>query len=179
MKISDLEKSDSSSVWVENKSNPRGIVNMSMSDGSGNNIVVTVPVTHIPVDLTTQATKSAIVSSPMFRRMVTMTMLEIISEDEAMQKLSTPEAKKEAQRIYDWTQSIHGGAEIGKVEIPIVEEGISGFAMSLAELSDMDEDQVMSMLRGNEDTLSAKDWKYLAERSTYLKVKSLAAEHLV
>ena len=74
--LSQLEKSDYASVWVFNLSGSsemkefkRGIINISVNDGIGNSISLRIPITWVPVDLTTQVTKSALVMNPQFRRL--------------------------------------------------------------------------------------------------------------
>lgn len=179
--IADLEASKSSSVWVKNNSNPKGNINMTMSDGMGNNIVVTVPVTWIPLDLTTQASKTGIVSSPTFRRMLSMGLLTLVSEAEALAIMSDAKAQKEAQRVYSHAKEV--GLDYAPVEAKIAasesDGSVSGFAMQLSIATDLDEDQVMTMLRGNESTLTKADFKYIAETSTFGRVKLYCAERAV
>lgn len=180
--LADLEASKSSSVWVLNNSNPKGNVNMTMSDGMGNNIVVTVPVTWIPLDLTTQASKTGIVSSPTFRRMLSMGLLTLISETSATEIMADPKAQKEAQRVYSHAReaSLDAYAPVeAKVATAESDGSVSGFAMQLSVASDLDEDQVMTMLRGNESTLTRADFKYIAETSTFGRVKLYCAERAV
>lgn len=180
--LADLEVSKSSSVWVRNNSNPKGNINMTMSDGMGNNIVVTVPVTWIPLDLTTQASKTGIISSPTFRRMLSMGLLTLVSEAEATEVMSDAKAQKEAQRVYSHAREAsldaYAPAE-AKVATAESDGSVSGFAMQLSVASDLDEDQVMTMLRGNESTLTKADFKYIAETSAFGRVKLYCAERAV
>lgn len=156
---------------------------MTMSDGQGNNIVATVPVTFIPVDLTTQATKQGILSSPTFRRMVAQGLLKLISEEAAIQMMSTPDAQKEAERIYNRAQDLTVDAAYMPQEAQRAKaEGdgtVSGFAMNIAMAKDLDEDQVMTTLRNNESTLTQDDWSYIAQNSSYPRVKAHAASKQV
>ena len=180
--LADLEASKSSSVWVKNNSNPKGNINMTMSDGMGNNIVVTVPVTWIPLDLTTQATKTGILSSPTFRRMLNMGLLILVPEAEASELMSDPKAQKEAQRVYSHAKEAgldaYAPAE-AKVATAESDGSVSGFAMQLSVATDLDEDQVMTMLRGNESTLTKADFKYVTETSTFSRVKLYCAERAI
>lgn len=156
---------------------------MTMSDGQGNNIVVAVPVTFIPVDLTTQATKQAVTASPTFRRMVAQGLLKLVREEEALRMMETSEAQKEAERIYNRSQEqaadpnyMPQEAQRAKAE---GDGSVSGFAMNIAMAKDIDEDQVMTTLRNNESALSNDDWNYIAQNSQYARVKSYAATKLV
>ena len=156
---------------------------MTMSDGQGQQIVVAVPVTWIPIDLTTQATKNAVLTSPVFRRMVATGMLKLVPDDQAMMTMDGADAQKEAARIYSRAQEIL----VDEVSMPqeaklAVVEGdgsISGFAMNLANTRDLEEDQVLTTLRNNESSLSQADLRYIAENSQYPRVKARAAEQLV
>jgi hypothetical protein len=156
---------------------------MTMSDGQGNNIVVQVPVTFIGVDLTTMATKQALISSPTFRRMLAQGLLKLISEEYAMQIMESPDAQKEAERIYNRAQDLTvDGAHMPQEAQRVKSEGdgsLSGFAMNIAMAKDLDEDQVMTTLRNNESTLGNDDWKYIAENSTFSRVKAYAAGKLL
>jgi len=182
MTIGELENSKTSSVWVKNISNPKGNVNMTMNDGQGTQIVLQVPVTWIPIDLTTQATKSAILSAPSLRRMLAQGMIQLISEEDAMEVMQQADAQKEAVRIYNRAQDM----EIDMQQVPVEAQkaqvesdgSISGFAMNIAASNDMDEDQVMNTLRNNESNLTQGDLKYIAQNSTFPRVKTFAAERL-
>ena len=68
--LAELERSTESSVYVLNNSVPRGIINFSINDGLGNAVTIKVPITWMPIDLTTQATKASVLSSPQFRRLL-------------------------------------------------------------------------------------------------------------
>lgn len=181
--LAELEASKASSVWVRNNSNPKGNINMTMSDGMGTNVVVTVAVTWIPLDLTTQASKNSIIASPTFRRMLSMGMLQVISEDSALEAMGEPDAQKEAARVYSHAKELSmSEAYIPQEAKVAAAEGagnISGFAMQLAIASDMDEDQVLTTLKGNESTMSRDDFKYIAETSSFPRVKVYCADKLV
>ena len=184
LSVGDLERNkDSSSVWVTNNSNPKGNINLTMNDGMGANMVVRIPVTFIPVDLATQASKAALVASPTFRRLVSMGMLVIISDDDANRVMSTPQAQKEAARIYNLVQELTTDASSMPEEaVKLQREGdgsVSGFAMNLVIAAGLDEDQVMTTLLGNESAMSESDFAYIAERSEFLRVKAYCAEHLL
>jgi hypothetical protein len=156
---------------------------MTMSDGQGQTIVVSVPVTWIPIDLTTQATRKAILGSPTFRRMIAMGMLKLVHEEQAMATMEQPDAQKEAQKIYSRAQELTTEVEAMPSEAQrAVAEGdgsVSGFALNLAAAPGMDEDQVLTTMRNNESSMSQADFKYIADNSQFPRVKAKAAEMLV
>lgn len=154
-----------------------------MSDGQGQQIVVQVPVTWIPTDLTTQATKNAIISSPTFRRMLSMGFVKLVSEEQALMTMENADAQKEASRIYNRAQELMTDDAMMPKEAQqaVVESdgSVSGFALNLAGAKDMDEDQVLTTLRNNESSMSAADFRYITENSQFPRVKARAAEMLV
>lgn len=181
--IGELENSKSSSVWVMNSSNPKGNVNLTMNDGQGTQIVVQVPVTWIPIDLTTQATKSAILVSPTFRGLMAKGLLKLIREEEALAIMEQADAQKEAARIYSRAQDLSVDAAYMPSEAKRAQEegtgSISPFAMNIVLSKDLEEDQVMSTLRNNESALTQDDMRYIAENSQFARVKSYAASKLL
>lgn len=182
MTLGELEKSGSSSVWVLNNSNPKGNVNLTMNDGQGAQMVVTVPVTWIPVDLTTQATKSALLASPNFRRLLAVRMLILVSEDVASATMAQPAASKEAGRVYSRVQDMVGAVDTmpKDAQRAVAESSgvVSGMVMQLAAGSEMDEEQVLTTVQGQRSTMTQADLQYLAENSQFSRVKEYAAAEL-
>lgn len=179
--IAECERNNETSLWVLNNTNPKGNVNVTVPDGMGQNTVLTIPVTFIPIDLTTMSTKQAILSSPNFRKVITSKMLSIISDEKAQELLSSDKAQAEMDRIYNYLTTevpieLSENAQAVQVELA---EGVSGFAMNLANTSDLDEEQVLTTLLGNESAMTEKDLDYIARTSVYPKVKTYAANKLV
>lgn len=179
--LKELEQDkESTSVWVKNTTVPKGAINMSMPDGLGGTIILTVPVTWIPVDLTTQATKEHLVKSPSFRRMVTIGALSIVSEERAAEILREDDAKKEAARVYSQVQPVDISSVPEVERLKTEDEGVvSGFAMNIVGITDLDEDQVLNMIRGQEGTLTPADYNYISINSTMGRVKEYCAKQIV
>ncbi len=182
--LGQLEKSESSSVWVLNNTEPKGNVNITMNDGQGASLVVTVPVTWIPIDLTTQATKTALINSPHFRRMLSINALLLVGDDQAEITMAAANAQKEAGRVYSRVLDLAGAIDVNTMPAAAAKAStessgnISGMAMQLAMATDLDEDQVMTTLQGNASSMSDQDMQYLAENSRFPRVKEYAAAHL-
>lgn len=180
--ISDLERDKNLSVWVINNANPPGAINISINDGTGQLIPLLIPMTWIPVDLTTQATKSSIITNPQFRRLVASNMLLLLSEEVAQSKLKTKEAQDENARIYKTSV----GQNIESVNIPdsvkdqmnAEKAKVSGFVMNIVERKDIDESACLSALKSQAHTLSKDDLEYLINNSSYAEVKNWASSHL-
>ncbi len=92
MTLDDLEKSESSAVWVLNKTNPSGLVSF-VVDNNGRRVAVNIPLTWIPFDLATRCTKRSLLESPQFRRIVSAGMIRIIDTRSAEALLDSDDAK--------------------------------------------------------------------------------------
>lgn len=187
LNLSELEKSTDASVWVFNLSGaaevvrdfPRGIINISINDGIGNSIGIKIPITWVPVDMTTQVTKGALTANPQFRRLVSAGVLKIIAEEHAMAIISTPEGRKETQKVHaneKYTGDL-GADMVPKDEI-IATKDVSAIVMSVATRDDLDEEACISILDGHELTLNNKDFEYLAKNSRFAGVKDWALNRM-
>lgn len=179
--IHELESSNSSYVWVCNRTSPKGNINLTVSDGMGKSIPVRIPITWIPIDLTTQATKQSLLSNPQFRQLLAKRQIGLIDPNEALEFLNDPEARKENERIYNvGTIDAIGEAQENNAQVSsaIAESSgdLSPFAMNIAVQNDMDEDEVLRELRNRSDELSKADYLYISQNSRQEKVKAYAAE---
>lgn len=187
--VNEVEQAKSSSVWALNVSGGRGvskgILNISVTEGNGRQTVIRVPVTDIPIDLTTQATKRALVESPDFRRLVSSgTYLKLIRDEDAASLLSTERAQEEYRRLLSLEQvsddAIQADAPTEVQSMMMEDAGnIGGFAMNIAHTADGNEDDVVTNLRINAENLTTAELQYIVNTSTFPKVKALAAELIV
>ena len=186
--IAEAERDKSSSLWIMNNSGgggkQKGIINITIPEGNGQVNTLRLPVTAIPVDITTQATKNSILSNPQFRRVVQGKMIHIVSDEHASLLLSTPEAQEEQRRLfslgYDELPTIQHDAPDAIKDI--IAEGagnIGGYAMNLAHNNEGNEDELVVSLRNQADTLNEEEFKYIVNTSIHPKVKAEAAKHLV
>jgi hypothetical protein len=178
----------SSSLWVLNNSGgsgkQKGVINITIPEGNGQVHTIRVPVTSIPIDLTTQATKNAILTNPQFRRLVQGRMVAIVSEDHATDLLSTPEAQEEQKRLfslgYDELPDLQETAPEAVKDLLNENAGtVGGYAMNLAHNNDGNEDDLLSSLRSNADSLNTEELRYIVNNSVHAKVKTEAAKHIV
>ena len=172
------QEKDSTALWVVNRTNPRGDLNITMPDGLGGNTIIVIPVTWIPMDLTTQATRDSLVKSPIVRRLVTKGAIGIIDEDQAELIMEAEDAKEEADRVYSVERSIASDPLLKSPEIEKIEDEqsgkISGFAMNIVGI-ELEEDKVLSMIRNQGDVLTKEDFEYIATNSVMGKVKEYCA----
>jgi len=183
LQLHDLESMQTSFVWVLNRTNPRGNLNLTVADGMGNQVPVRIPIANIPVDLSTQATKQSLVANPQVRQLVAKGIISLVDPEAAREFLKDPEARAEHQRIY----AVAEIAEIGDSEmnaelqsVQVEESGeLSAFVIQLTLSGDMNEDEVLSELRAREDEMTKEDFLYVTQNSKHEKVKAWAAERAV
>lgn len=182
--LSELEKNDQASVWVFNMSGiertkmKRGIINLSVNDGIGNTMAVRVTITWICVDLTTQVTKSALVLNPEFRRLVSRGVLKIISEEEALKIVNTPEGIAETQKVHT-SEQYTGSFEDQPVLNDVVDSSaVNAIAMSVVSRDDLDDEACISLLSGHEMVLKRGDFEYISKNSRFPRVTTWALERL-
>lgn len=181
--IGEAEREDSSSVWVVNMSNPKGNINFAVSDGMGGQVIIRIPVTWIPLDLTTQATKVTVLASPRFRSLLSQGMIKIVSEAYATSTMNQESAQKEAARVYNQSISL----ELDDSNMPAAAQSVkaeamgevSGFAMNLAMNETLDEDSALNALRGQESSLTKDDFQFIAMNSTLPRLKEYAAQRVM
>lgn len=185
--IGQAEQAKSSSVWALNTSGERGtskgIINLTITEGNGVRAVLRVPVTFIPIDLSSFATKSAILTNPDFRRLVTAGIVTLVSDAEAEAATNNDRARAELRRILNIDQQHVVQDEQTSNEVKSLmseaEGAIGGFAMNIAHTTDGDEDAIVSNLRNNAENLSKEELQYIVNNSQFHKVKGLAAELVV
>lgn len=184
--VAQAEQSRSSSVWVLNTSGSngrsKGKLHITITEGNGRSTVVTVQDTRIPMDLTTQATKNALLTSPDFRRCVAAQVIRLISDEDAEKLLDNPDAQAEQRRLLNIGDS-HAAPETENKELRAMQQAESGdigpFTLNLAHTEEGDEDAIVASLRNNADNMTIKELKYVVDTSKLAKVKAAAASLIV
>lgn len=184
LNIAEAERAQSSSVWVLNTSNPKGIIGFEVADGMGTKVVIKIPVTWIPIDLTTQSTKATILSSPHFRKVLSHKMVQLVSQEYADSVMDQDAAQKELMRVSNLSSTdlqIDAStlpSEVKSIQSEAMGE-VSGFAMNLAMNADIDDEQALNALRGQESSLTKADFQYIAQNSASARVKEYASQKVV
>lgn len=182
--INELEKSKSNSVWVLNASArpgvQPGIISITVREGNGSSASVNIPVTKVPVDLSTMATKQALVQNPNFRKAVASKLITIISDEDAQVRIkNNPDYEREYARIYQLNDEVINVYESASSDVKAMLEADSGnvtpFALNIAMVTE-NEEEVLLNIRNNSESLTVHDLKYIASTSTLPRVKALAAE---
>lgn len=182
IQLTELENSDTTHVYVLNNSNPKGLINFQCNDGLGNSVTIVIPITWIPVDLTTQVIKNSLVTNPQFRRLVSGKMLLLAEPKAAEEILASREGSDELKRIFDMYSkgfSNDAGSIPSALKPEAEANNVSGFILNLVSRSDTDEQTVMAALKGQESSLTESDYRYLLENSMYSEVKQWSSQHLL
>lgn len=181
--VAQAEKADSSQIYVLNKSNPRGNVNFVVVDSGQQKISVQVPVTFIPVDLSTFATKEDVLRNPNFRRLVARGFVHIISSESAEEFLQDPRAQKEYERIFDVLQEDNDLSFQAPVEEsvnaapPKANEDVSQFVQNiLLRAAEENVDDLIVELETKLDTMNKKDVQYLMDNTSSSDLKAWCVE---
>lgn len=181
--VAQAEKADSSQIFVLNKSNPRGNVNFVVVDSGQQKISVQVPVTFIPVDLSTFATKQDVLRNPNFRRLVARGFIHIISSDSAEKFLEDPRAEREYNRIFDVLSEDNDLSFQAPVEEsvnaapPESKTDVSQFVQNiLLRASEEAVDDLIVELETKLDTMSTADVQYLMDNTSSADLKTWCVE---
>lgn len=182
--VAEAEKAESSQLYVLNKSNPKGNVNFVVVDEAQQKISVQVPVTYIPVDLTTFATKKDVLRNPNFRRLIARGFLHIVSTDSAEEFLQEPRAQKEHNRIFDVLQDDNGLDAFQppveqSVNASAPEAPVSQFVQNLVlRAASEDVDALITELENKLDTLNTADIEYLQRNTSNQELRQWCSEAL-
>lgn len=181
LSLHELEKAESSSVYVINASQPRGHINLTVSDGMGKPVAVRAPISYIPVDLSYQATKQNLIGSPAFRTLVAKKVLLIVESDAATAFNGTDsDARGENARLYSVGEISEVGDASYNQDYQQVQAETSGdinpFAMMMALETSMSDEEIIRDLTARVDEFNEADFTYLATTSKMEKVKAWAAE---
>lgn len=185
LSLHQVEKNETSMVFVINNTSPRGNVNVTVADGMGSNVDVRVPVTSIPVDLSYQASKQNLISNPAVRTMAAKNVLIFVDPESAVRFLETdPDAIEENRRLYAQGNVAEVGSADNHIEelssVQAENDGdINPFALVMANESTSEEDDIIRDLKARIDELSEEDLTYIARVSRFEKVKSWAAAQVV
>ena len=169
----------------------KGTISIPIKTATGESVLLRVPSTWIPIDLSAFADKDDIQKSPRFRSMIRNHEIELISTDEAERILATSEAQREL-RVLNKHNSVQFNTDVmaGKTtdkerDNLIVSQGelekLQAAPMVVDALSrdDLSDDERYSLIYGQSEHLTENDWKYIMDnQSSSQDLKELALEHL-
>lgn len=186
--IREAEKADDSQLYLLNRMNPVGNVNITVTTENGERRTVTLPIASVPIDATTQATKGSILSNPDFRRIHARNGVQIVDTESAEQLFKNNQrARDELERIF--TKIGDPSTDLGAPTISnvakdstIIDVGsnqeISPFVMNIVERAENDESisLLLSELDSRIDTLAIDELQYIVSHSSESKLKEWASE---
>lgn len=180
-------KDQGAGLWVVNRSVRPGLsagqVHITVHESNGQAINVRIPVTHIPVDLTTSATRKALLECPSLRNALQKGLIGLVSSESALAVISTPEGRAEHERINSAfgerpTILNETAPEELKAAIAAAEDKVCPQALHIAHSTEGEENLVAS-LKLNEKVFTQDDLAYIVNNSTLARVKATAAAMIV
>ena len=183
--IAELEKENSTSLWVINNSGgggrQKGVINITIRENNGHVNTIRIPVTHIPIDLTMQATRASILNTPDFRRILNGKMIIGVAAQDAQEYMKDPQAQKEYARLFSLGYDAENpGEKVYEAQAAVSDlpSSIGGFALSLAHATEGEED-LLATLQANAGTLTQEELQYVVNISTLQRLKTEAAKLIV
>lgn len=172
-------------MYVLNKSDPRGNINLVVRDMSGRNVGLQIPITFIPVDLSTFCVKQDVLRTPDFRRLWAKGFIHIVETKSAEEMLKDPKAQEEYRRIYevlndDRDLTFQAPVEESiNAEPPKTEKPINTFIQNIVlRAANEPTKMLIAELEGKLDTFSEADIAYLKENTTNAPLRSWCDEAL-
>jgi hypothetical protein len=184
--VVNAERNDDSRLFVLNRSNPAGNINFNVTDGSGGRIVITIPLTHCPIDLSNFAEKLLILKNPDFRRLVARGFITLVDNDQAQKFITEdPRGIKETKRIYGSIEEgvdpyIESGINDNEIRVEnrnrVVRESENPFIQNVVlRSSEEDADDLISEVESKLHTLHNEDIQYIADNARSAELKEWAS----
>ena len=199
--IHQLSADKSPSVYVLNTSDQynmvddkpiRGDIYIPIKTQTGESVLLVVPATWIPIDLSTFADKEDILRSTRFRHMHRTHQIELISPEEAEKALMTKDALREQDFINKtsltkFTTNVMSGemteqereSGLVKAEGDYEKLKISSFIADIFGRDDLTDDDRYAMVNSKSESMTKEDWNYILEYSSSEDLKDLALKHVV
>lgn len=183
---SERDKEDSR-LFVLNRSNPAGNINFNVTDGNGGRIVITIPLTACPIDLSNYSEKESILKNPDFRRLVARGFVVLVNNEQAHKFVTEdPRGIKETRRIYGVIEEgIDSEIELGTIQDDVTVESEAerlGLEASNPFIQNIilrsveeDSDDLISEIESKLHTLSRSDIMYIAQHANNSDLKAWAS----
>ena len=156
--------------------------------GNSNSVHLIIPATKLPVDLTEYANKGDILNCSGFMNALATKQLLICPEAEAFEKLESPQAKIEKDRLAKTKESLDISKLYNRNEISVAGDINEDQSISSSnELENIDlkivetvgspdysSDEKLAIIQDSEDNLKNADWQYILDNSTDESIKEYA-----
>lgn len=178
---------DESRLFVLNRA--EGNINFNVTSSAGERLVLSVPMTFCPVDLSNWAERASILRDPDFRRLVAKKAIVLIDADEGEEFVTkNPRGIAETARIYDVIVN-DSGAEFlyndGQATDKELAEKLGVeydnpfiHNMVLRSGSDEDASDLISEIEAKLHLLEIRDIQYLANHAKSSELKAWAADQV-
>ena len=190
--LKDAEASSDKSLYVMNRTDVPGAINLTATAANGHRVPVVIPNTFIPVDMSNWVPKENLIQDPTFRRLVQSGAVFLINTEDAERAIaSNPRAEKEQQRIYAINAQLAGdGDKAGTVEITgsrekqakkVVTENdnVGPFALGIVQRSkegNEDVSDIISDIEARAYSLKPNDLDYIANNVSSSEIKQFVQE---
>jgi len=191
--ITEIESENSSDVYVLN----RGIIkykkkcNIIFSHFSqGQARAYSIPPTYVPWNIGEAIPKDDLIRNSDFRSLIAQGTLQLVKSAEARKFIdNNPDARKEVQRIKDESVVTFTPGEDNNrlsasnpegLKIPTEEPegtGIEPVVYDIFSRDDLDDSARLNSLRTISDTLTTKDWVFIASKTTNPDILNMANKH--
>lgn len=178
-------KEESSSLWVLNRTSPRGVMLINVASIGGRMNTIKIPATFAPIDVTMFETKENLLSSPQFRRQVGLMSIVLVSEKDARELMNLAHVSEEYRRLYPELAEFQTQEQDSRNEatpdhaMPEMEDNVHPMIQNLIGGAEgYKEEHALSTLRSRASDFSATDLTYLANRAPWGSVKTWASEAL-
>lgn len=149
----------------EERGYPPGDVNMSLYRRDGSPQLVVIPKTFIPIKITDLAPPSAFIESSDFRRLISVGLLTLVSEEDAKAMLKSPEAVEEMARIKDELSGMSFKEASTVTPIEIIEtlssENVNFRVKDIMLRNDIGDESKLPLLRREKVSLTKLDYEFI------------------
>lgn len=190
--VRQAEEEKDSRLFILNRTRPVANISLNVTSSNGEKIIITMPISPCPVDLTNFCQKEDLLKSPVFRRLVAGAHISIINTEEAATFVANdPRGIRETKRIFqvntEGDQYVDGVVQkiettfIGREASTLAEQvgaGSSNMFIENLVLRSKSEDasDLISELDARLDSLVLADIEYLSNHAHSPQIKEWAVE---
>jgi len=172
MKFSEMEVSNSRRVFVVNGTNPIGTVCMTVLSGENTQVPIRIPKTWIPIELSEQVDKGALLKSHSFRQAVFNGTLVLIKPEAAIKTLESEEGKAEDANVRERMRSMAATGTLSE-QTKSEEDPLAAIAPQVIEImgrEGISDVERFNELRTIESQLTKEDCEYVAKKASSSKL---------
>lgn len=176
-----LNTSDLPNPVTKKSMRPKGSVIIRIVTANGREETVVVPNTWIPWELTARLPLKDLLDSSDLRREINNGALQILTEADAEELLSSSDAQEENNRVYMIVNRLFDeqpNFSAPEMSSGAPEDGISPIVVETMNREDIDDANRYQTLRNNINQLTEADFKYVLSVSRDERITKLASERI-